>query len=416
MSVTVEDRLTMGEADAVRSHAMAASRPAAAGATIAAKSTIALARVVARSFAEHHPGTPFFVLLADEVDGYFDPAKEPYELVSLSDLDVPQPARFRFGLAQQPLTYAATPYLIAKLLDLGHEHVLFVKQESLVLGELETTVSALPPGSVALTPHLLEPLAGDDADERERNILLSGVFNAGFVAVKRGAAANHLLAWWQDRVYRHCRHAVGDGMHYEQRWLDLAPAYFDNVHVLRDPGLNVAHWNLPERKVRVSGDDVSVEGTHCRLFRFSGFDVGRPDRATRYSDRLRMEHAGDARLVFERYRTALLGQGEAITSSWPYAYAHFENGVPIPPIAREIYVSLDDVSHFGDPFATEDGSFYRWLIEPLDGSSRLWREVYSRRADLQAAFADPAGRDRDAFRSWTASSGREEYAVPAALA
>jgi hypothetical protein len=59
------------------------TQPRFAGATIAAKSMLASARVVARSFADHHPGAPFFVLLADEADGYFDPAEEPYELLSL---------------------------------------------------------------------------------------------------------------------------------------------------------------------------------------------------------------------------------------------------------------------------------------------------------------------------------------------
>ncbi len=107
-----------------------------AGATIAAKSTLASARVVASSFAEHHPGIPFFVLLADEVDGYFDPAQEGYELLLLRDLDVPEPARFRFGLTEQQLSYAATPYLMARLIELGHDRVLFIKQESLVLGDL----------------------------------------------------------------------------------------------------------------------------------------------------------------------------------------------------------------------------------------------------------------------------------------
>ena len=52
-----------------------------AAATIAAKSFLPYARVVAASFREHHPGVPFFVLLADEVDGCFDPTAEPFELL-----------------------------------------------------------------------------------------------------------------------------------------------------------------------------------------------------------------------------------------------------------------------------------------------------------------------------------------------
>ncbi len=72
-----------------------------AGATIVAKSMLPRARVVAHSFAQHHPTAPFFVLLADEVDGYFDPDQEAYELVLLRDLDLPDRARFRFNHPQQ---------------------------------------------------------------------------------------------------------------------------------------------------------------------------------------------------------------------------------------------------------------------------------------------------------------------------
>ena len=38
-------------------------------------------------------------------------------------------------------------------------------------------------------------------------------------------------------------------MHADQRWLDFVPSYFEH-HVLRDPGVNVAQWNLHERRVR----------------------------------------------------------------------------------------------------------------------------------------------------------------------
>jgi hypothetical protein len=60
-----------------------------AAATIAARRHLSLARVLATSFRAHHPDIPFFVLLADEVDDYFDPAQEPFDLVRLSDIGIP---------------------------------------------------------------------------------------------------------------------------------------------------------------------------------------------------------------------------------------------------------------------------------------------------------------------------------------
>jgi len=379
----------------------------AAGATIAAKSTLALARVVARSFAEHHPGAPFYVLLADEVDGYFEPGQEPYRLLLLRDLDIPDETRLRFVSTQQQLTYAATPYLIAKVLELGHDRVVFVKQESLVLGELTPIVRDLPPGGVALTPHLLEPLAGDDAAERELMVLLAGVFNAGLIGVAAGETSTRLLEWWQERVSADCRYAVDEGVHFEQRWLDLAPAYFDDVQVVRDPWFNVGHWNLPERLQPAYG-----------LFRFSGYDPDRPEYATRYTPRVRVDELDAGAQVFASYRAALMDAGWEETRHWPYAYDFFAGGARIPEVARDIYRRQPDGARFGDPFdPSGEDSFFRWLAAPAGprGPSRFWLGVYDGRPDLQAEFPDVLGRHRRAFNRWTRSFGAREHDAPEGL-
>jgi hypothetical protein len=391
-------------------------RQGLAGVTIAAKGTLALARVVARSFAEHHPGVPFFVLLADEVDGFFDPAQEPYELLLLRDVEIPERERFTFGLRREPLSYAATPYAISKLLALGYQRVLFIKQESFVLGELRTVASSLPAGGIGLTPHLLEPLGGADGEDRELTILLSGVFNAGLVAVAGDGTSSDLLSWWQDRVHRHCRHAVAEGMHYEQRWLDLASAYFPNITVLHDAGLNVGHWNLPDRRVTLADGKVLAEGRPCRLFRFSGYDPDHPEVATRYHARLQTAELGDAAIVFKRYHQTLFEEGWAETKTWPFAYGSFSNGVPIPGVARDIYLRLEDAERFGNPFDASAG-YFAWLREPVKrgGPNRLWLGVYEGRPDLQAAFPDVLGRHRRSFLRWTRSYGVVEHTVPEAL-
>jgi hypothetical protein len=388
-----------------------------AGCTIVAKNHLSLARVLARSFGAHHPGIPFYVLLADECDGYFTPEREPFELIPFSALSIPRSGSFRFRYAQQPLSYAATPYLLAHLLDRGVQRLLFFKQESLVLGSHAPVVDRLEDHPIVLTAHMLAPLTGPDRIARELNILQSGVFNVGLLGVANQPTARRFLRWWQDRVYTHCRHAVSDGMHYEQRWLDLVPSFFAGAHVLRDPGINVAHWNLPERAIEMRGDAVFADGVPCRLFRFSGYDHDAPHAPTRYSDRLSWAGIGPARGVFERYGRALDAEGYQETRHWPYAYGQFDNGVAIPEFVRHVYGQLGDVAaDFGDPRGTGPGSFFAWLNEPVNGSggavTRLWHAVYEARVDLQHAFPDHCGVDRTRFAAWTASSGTREHGIP----
>lgn len=397
----------------------------AVAATIAAKRHLSLARVLTASFREHHPDIPFFVLLADEVEDRFDPAREQYEIVQLGELAVPDLPRWRFSYSQQELTYAATPFLLTHLLERGFTSACFFKQESMVLHDLAPVFERLADNCILLTPHLLKPLTGPDRHQRELNILQSGVYNVGLLGVSESETARRFLSWWEDRVYKFCRHDIDKGMHFEQRWLDLVPGFSEEVHILRDPGINVGHWNLLERDIHEVNGELKAGENLCRFFRFSGFDADEPRAVTRYSGRLTMANIGTAAAaVFARYRERLEKAGYHETKTWPYAYDHFDNGVPIPDLARELYRKLGAaVERFGDPFRTAGaGSYFSWLLgtegEPRRApgvASNLWRVIYEQRPDLQSAFPDPEGIDRENFQAWKRNHGVPEYGIPTAL-
>ena len=190
-----------------------------------------------------------------------------------------------------------------------------------------------------LTPHLTAPAGTADGLDRERTVLLTGSFNGGVLGVSQGATARGFLDWWASRLAEGCRHDVAAGWHFEQRWLDLVPAYFPGVAIARDPGFNSGHWSLPERRIERDGDGF-VDGAPLRVFRFSGFDPDRPGAATRYSDRLRVADLGAGQHLFDRFGRALAESGRDAARALPFAFARFDNGVPIPDVAREIYRDL----------------------------------------------------------------------------
>ncbi len=297
--------------------------PELAVATVVAKNYLSFARVLAESFLRHHPDTPFFVLLSDEVDGYFDPGAEPFRLLRQSELGIPDLQRVRVRYGRKQVAVTSKPYLLSHLLDQGFESVIFLDPDIWVLSSLEHLFSHVSEHAVVLVPHLLAPLSGEGRVEHELSILQSGVYNGGFVGVSARPAARAFLSWWQGRVYEHCRLDVPQGVHYDQRWLDLAGVFFEDVSVFRDTSYNVAHWNLPERAIKIRDDVITVDGQPCRFFHFSGFDPDKPHAVTRYSSRLDMSNVGPAAELFHRYLALLERAGYHETKGWPYAYGSF---------------------------------------------------------------------------------------------
>jgi len=170
------------------------------------------------------------------------------------------------------------------------------------------------------------------------------------------------------------------------------------------------------------GGTLLVNGAPCRLFHFSGYEPWSPGRVTRYSDRVSMGDLGAAAGVFARYGDLLREEGVESTRHLPYRYAEFDNGVPLPAIARAMHRALGDTAQrFGDPFATGSGSFFEWLGQPVDGArgrapvvTRLWDAVYHSRPDLREAFPDHLGADRKRFLHWTRLE-ETDHDVPRAL-
>lgn len=389
-------------------------------ATIAPASYLPFARVLGESLRRHHPELPFFVLVPG-CSRSGAAGVEQGSVLGLEDLEIPDLPRFRFGYTAHQLAVAVKPYLLSLMLRRGFEGALFLDSDTLVLGDLAPLLERVARHAVVVTPHLMAPLVGEDRVERELVILRSGIYNLGVLGVSAGAGA--MLAWWQQRLYRHCRCALDQGMHYDQRWFDLVPALFADVHILRDPGCNVGHWDLPERGLDLVEGEWRVRGGPCRLFHFSGFSPDQPGVVTRHSSRLTMTSLGSAARLFERYTEALFAAGWGATGGGSEERQRFDNGVAIPEIVRRIYLDLPGAERFGDPFSTAaPGSYFRWLLEACPGAgkpgrkiSRLWEAVHRQRPDLRRAFPDPLGADGAAFLAWTLRHGALEYEIPPEL-
>jgi hypothetical protein len=346
--------------------------PRVAVATIVARNYLSFARVLAQSLREHHPHVPFMAVVADEPDTDWRLAGEPFEVIALDNLGIPDLRRACFRCSRQELAVLLKPFLLQHLLDRGMSGAIFLDPDILVVGDLTPVFKEVTRHAVVLTPHLLSPLEGEARIARELNILQSGTFNAGFVGVSNLPAARDALAWWQDRLLADCSAEVARGVYYDQRWLDLMPILFEDVFVMRDQGCNVAYWNLPERHVRVSRDGIRVNGAPARFFHFSGFEPAHTSAPSRYSPQPWDDSFGDAAAVYKRYAQLLTAAGHDVTSRTKCGFDYFDNGAPISSHARNQYKALGAAAaDFGDPFETTGPrSYFRWLQETVDHEPR----------------------------------------------
>jgi len=146
-----------------------------------------------------------------------------------------------------------------------------------ILDSLAPLLKQFESSSILLTPHQLEPEEyGSAIEDNEICSLKHGIYNLGFLGLKHSANGKKFADWWCKRLENYCYDDIPNGLFTDQRWVDLAPAFFEEVAIIRDPGCNVATWNLTHRHVTGSlSEGFKVNGDHpLRFYHFSGFDSG----------------------------------------------------------------------------------------------------------------------------------------------
>lgn len=397
--------------------------------TVVARNYLAYARVVAGSLTRHHPDARLVALVLDDEDREIDANREPFDVLHPSDLDL-HPLEFHRMAAIYDVLELATaikPWLMARLLE-RDETVCYLDPDIEVFQPLDEFEWLARRSSIVLTPHTTSPMPRDGLLPGEREILLAGVYNLGFLSLSRDAEM--FLTWWSERLRRDCRNAQHDAMFVDQRWVDLVPGYFEHT-VCTDPGTNVAYWNLSSRRVKRSMQGYEVNGSPLRFFHFSGFDPLRPHLLSKHQVgelRIRLDDHPAVAALCQGYARQLLDAGYLDCAPLAYRYDYTADGVRLDARMRRLYrdALLDDERSgrppaVPDPFdPTQSEAFLRWVCRPVDGSGegrvpRYLRSVYDDRADLQAAFGDLDGTGGDAFLAWMAKHGRTQAALPPEL-
>ena len=257
------------------------SRPRRAWFTSATTSYWSRVRTLATSVSRWHPDDDFILVAVDHPD---DPWDRRLSTASVSDIVTVEELRLTAGFDPLPglsiveMCTAVKGAALVALLARGYDQVGYLDPDTVVFHSLEGLIDTLEDGDIALVPHQLTPDTEDWAiRENEVSSLRHGVFNFGCLMVRASDEAVRFAAWWRDRLNRFCVDAPCDGLFTDQKWGDLVPIFFPTSRICRDPGVNVASWNLRERTLsldvdgsfRVALRPVSEPSAPLQLFHFT---------------------------------------------------------------------------------------------------------------------------------------------------
>ncbi|MEE8586202.1 MAG: glycosyltransferase, partial [Acidobacteriota bacterium] len=380
--------------------------------TIVSNNYLPFARVLARSFLGHHPAGRFSVLIVDRPDQKIDYAAEPFEVFFVEDLDIPAFRNMAYRYNVLELNTAVKPYFLADLHQRSqYSRICYFDPDILILNDLSGLYRQLGQSDLLLTPHITDPL-DDQAHPSERDILNAGIYNLGFLGVSFNPRTLRFLRWWQSRLHRHGINRIEEGLFVDQKWMDFAPAFLPRAEVLRDPGCNVAYWNLAQRRPEQHEGAWLVEGRPLRFFHFSGFSPHDLEGISRHQNRFALSDLPQLRPLFEHYRDRLFEQGYDELRSLPCVYNSFDNGVTVPDCSRHTLHDLDPQGHrWPDPFDTAGPEgFFEWLrtsAYPSIPLPRLALSFWDQDSFCRNTFLLGKSPDLERFARWFATEGAQ---------
>ena len=330
------------------------------------------ARALAESLRRHQPDARLTLCLNDQIPPWLDLAAEPFDQIWLpEDLGYDRAWTFQHNVMElcTAVKGRALVRLMAEDPDALH---LYLDPDVYVFDSLAPVTQMMEGASIGLVPHILCPEQTDIGVRlTEMSSTEHGIYNLGHLVVRADANGTSFARWWRDRLDAYCFDDRGHGLFTDQRWVDLVPAIFAGVRILRSPALDVASWNLAGREIRQNqpGDPgaFTVNGERLLTYHFSGTGPTGTHRQVREI----FDPGNAATAEIERiYEAAIARNGQAALARHRSGLDHFDDATPISAGARKLYRDHADLRRaFPDPYACGHGqmSFLDWLRQNRPG-------------------------------------------------
>jgi hypothetical protein len=289
--------------------------------TICSNNYLAQATVLGNSIAKHHPGAGFIVVLVDERTTAVDYTSIPFEVLPIHEVEPNlNDLIIKYDIVE--LNTCIKPRIFEYLAhERNEQQIIYLDPDIKIYSPLSTIQSALEASAIVLTPHIYTPIPLDGKAPGENTFLNFGIYNLGFIAIRVTEESNRFISWWKERTYEQGYSSVQYGLYVDQLYINLVPVFFKDVCVLNDNGCNMAPWNLHERFLTYSNNDIIINGTNTlKFFHFSSFRIDTGELPVHYYTRFYMKDRPDLVRLYKEYNDELKAAGYLFYSPLKCSY------------------------------------------------------------------------------------------------
>jgi hypothetical protein len=333
--------------------------------TITAKNYYARAIALGDSLKKHNPDISFHILLADEGSDQFKVSEQKYPTIEFKAIGVPfwEEMAFQYDIVE--FSTATKAFYIDYLFNkFGFESILYLDPDTYIYSDINEIFFLLKDAFIVLTPHITDIRKAAECFVPNKAFLSNGVYNLGFIGLSNKKESFEFLNWWKSRLKDQCYRDIGDSLFVDQKWMDLITCFFDKgIIILRDPGYNIAYWNIHERSIGKDDNGYVINEKYpLRIMHFSQTGIESTDLTVCSNhDCNNVTEFNCYFGLFQDYCRTLAEMGDSIFSMMPYKYKYFSNGEPIYDIHRRLFRTLKMKGcSFDTPFDS-GGLFFKLL-------------------------------------------------------
>jgi hypothetical protein len=280
--------------------------------TVCSANHLAHCKTMVDSFKQYNGDYEIIIALVDQVKDRFSISEfKNYSLIEVQQLQIPAFDEICAKYSVIELNCAMKGF-VAQFIFNAHQPdlLLYLDSDTWVFHSMEAVEKALIEADIIITPHFTHPYPADNCLPRERDMMRSGVYNAGFFALKKSDIAQQFLTWWTTHLNNECYYNFAEGMGVDQVWFNLVPLLFSKVLILQHDGANVAYWNLHERQISVNNGRVLVNDSLPLLFlHISGYSIDAPTILSKHQNRYDLAELIELKSLFEQYNSLVIQNG-----------------------------------------------------------------------------------------------------------